>query len=88
MNDTDKYILDTIRTCVWSGFYALEEVNEKIERPGADLLAPLWQTETAQFGAQDKAKWEEFAKWMQENGLLSADVNGAEAFTNKFTGSK
>jgi hypothetical protein len=31
MNDTNKYILDSIKTWVWSGFYDLEDVNEMIE---------------------------------------------------------
>jgi hypothetical protein len=30
MNDTDKYILDSIKTWVWSGFYSPEEVDEFI----------------------------------------------------------
>ena len=31
MNDTDKYILDTIKTCVWSGFYDPDEVQQVID---------------------------------------------------------
>jgi hypothetical protein len=34
MNDTDQYILENIRTWVWSGFYSPEEVDEFI----GDLL--------------------------------------------------
>lgn len=30
MNDTEQYILDSIRTWVWSGFYTPEEVDERI----------------------------------------------------------
>jgi hypothetical protein len=30
MNDTDKYILDAIKTWVWSGFYDRDEINEMI----------------------------------------------------------
>jgi class 3 adenylate cyclase len=39
MNDTDKYILDAIRTWVWSGFYSPAEVEQLIDdilEPGAD----------------------------------------------------
>ena len=36
MNDTDKYILDSIRTWVWSGFYSPEEVDGFID----DILEP------------------------------------------------
>ena len=36
MNDADKYILENIRTWVWSGFYSPEEVDEFID----DILEP------------------------------------------------
>ena len=63
-----------------------DEVDEAIERPGADLLVPVWRTETARFGEQDSSRWERFTKWMQENGLLSEEVDADEAFTNRFGG--
>jgi hypothetical protein len=31
MNETDKYILENIKTCVWSGFYDEERVNQVID---------------------------------------------------------
>jgi hypothetical protein len=31
MNDTEKYILDAIKTWVWSGFYDADEVNAMID---------------------------------------------------------
>jgi len=63
-----------------------EEVDEDIERPGADLLAPLWSGPGVDFGNQTESKWVEFTRWMQDNGLLSAEVDGADAFTNEFSG--
>ena len=63
-----------------------EEVDEAIERPGADLLAPLWVTDSASFGQQDLARWETFTKWMQDAGLLSSDVKASDAFTDQFSG--
>ena len=63
-----------------------DEVDEAIERPGADLLAPLWKTDTADFGEQDASKWRGFASWMQANGLLSAELNADDAFTDRFSG--
>ena len=61
-----------------------EEVDEAIERPGAELLVPLWKTDTARFGDQDAARWNEFAQWMQDNGLLAGDISVSDAFTNQF----
>ena len=63
-----------------------EEVDEAIERPGADLLAPLWQTDSAGFGSQQASKWESFTEWMQESGLLSEDVQAQDAFTDECGG--
>ena len=60
------------------------EVDEKIERPGATLLAPLWKTDKVPFGTQDAAKWESFTRWMQANGLLASPVKPEDAFTNRF----
>jgi len=60
------------------------EIDEAIERPGAELLAPLWQTGNSPFGYQDTARWESFAQWMKENQLLSQNVSVDAAFTNRF----
>ena len=63
-----------------------QEVDEKIERPGADLLVPMWQSGNTPFGDQQSARWTEFARWMQDNALLAAGTNGGDAFTDRFTG--
>lgn len=60
------------------------EVDEAIERPGAELLVPLWRTQTAMFGDQDDRRWDTFTQWMQDNGLLSDNVSSKDAFTNQF----
>ncbi len=65
-----------------------EEVDEAVERPGADLLAPLWKTDTAEFGDQDPERWESFTHWMQEHGLLSREIAARDAFTNRFSGNE
>ena len=63
-----------------------DEINEALERQGADLLAPLWQTDTADFGDQKASKWEAFTTWMQDSGLLSTDVAADDAYTDRFSG--
>jgi ABC-type nitrate/sulfonate/bicarbonate transport system substrate-binding protein len=60
------------------------EVDEKIERPGAALLAPLWKADKAGFGRQEAAKWESFTQWLQASGLLANHVKASDAFTNRF----
>ncbi len=60
------------------------EVDEAIERPGVDLLAPLWTEGAPDFGWQEAVRWEKFTRWMQENGLLEEGLEPSEAFTNSF----
>jgi putative hydroxymethylpyrimidine transport system substrate-binding protein len=61
-----------------------EEVDETVDRPGADLLPDLWRPASGRFGNQDPARWESFTKWMQDNGLISSDVKASDAFSIQF----
>lgn len=60
------------------------EVDLSIEKPGVDLLAPLWASSNGVFGWQDQDRWVDFAKWMGENGLLSSSGDPNAAFNNSF----
>ena len=60
-----------------------EEVDEAIERPGVQVLAPLWKTDVA-VGWQTSEKWTNFADWMYANKLVSEPIDGNKAFTNEF----
>ena len=61
-----------------------EEVDEAIERPGVDVLAPLWGDGVPSFGWQTRERWEGFAAWMYDTGQLSQPVDPDAAFTNRF----
>ena len=63
---------------------AAPEIDENIERPGVELLSPLWIEGDLDFGWQTAGKWVDFATWMREHGLLSGDVDASKAFTNRF----
>ncbi len=63
---------------------AAPEIDVRIERPGVELLSPLWIEGDLEFGWQTESKWVDFAAWMVERGLLSGDVGAQEAFTNRF----
>ena len=60
------------------------EVDETIERPGTEVLAPLWTDGVKTFGWQTRERWQAFTTWMQENGLLLPGVAPDSAFTNRF----
>ena len=60
------------------------EIDQDIDRPGVDLLAPLWQIDVPTIGWQEQARWVDFTGWMQSNGLLDGLVDPLEAFTNEY----
>tara|TARA_B100000749_G_scaffold145097_1_gene111330 strand:- start:414 stop:1403 length:990 start_codon:yes stop_codon:yes gene_type:complete len=61
------------------------EIDEKIDRPGADLLKVLWQDENGDFGKQEEGKWVAFATWMQEKGLLDKSIDARDAYFDEYT---
>lgn len=61
------------------------EVDLSIEKPGVEKLAPLWKPDGGQtFGWQEESRWVDFAQWMQQNGLLTSQVDATSAFDNNF----
>ena len=61
-----------------------EEIDESIDRPGADLLVEEWQDSSGDFGVQKLDKWQSFSNWMFNKGLLTKQIVAEDAFTNKF----
>ena len=59
------------------------EVDEAIERPGIQVIAPLW-IEGGRVGWQTSEKWTNFADWMYTNGLVESPIDAGAAFTNEF----
>ena len=59
------------------------EVDEAIERPGVQVIAPLW-TDGGPVGWQTSEKWTNFADWMHASGLVEKPIDASAAFTNKF----
>ena len=61
MSDTEKYILETIKTCVWSGFYSPEDVQHVIDDIlEADVNENMLRAAVApEFGkkAEAEARW-------------------------------
>ena len=60
-----------------------DEVDEAIERPGIKVIAPLWKGADP-VGWQTQEKWQNFATWMLENGLLEQPLDAGKAYTNEF----
>ena len=60
-----------------------DEVDEAIERPGIKVIAPLWKGADP-VGWQTQEKWQNFAQWMLDNGLLEQPLDAGKAYTNRF----
>ena len=59
------------------------EVDEAIERPGVQVLAPLWKPDVP-VGWQTSERWTQFADWLYANKQVSEPIDGNKAFTNEF----
>ena len=60
------------------------EIDEVIDRPGADVLTNLWVDEDGNFGTQKQEKWENFSKWMYQNQITDNLVDYSASFTDEY----
>ncbi len=57
------------------------EIDEAIDRPGADLLVSLWQLPSGGgFGTQQPERWNGFAQWMKDNDMLKQSLDASAAY--------
>ena len=64
---------------------AAPETDRELEERGIELLAPFWTLDgTIPFGQQTDERWQSYADWMKESGMLDDSVDPADAFTNQF----
>lgn len=57
------------------------ELDRAVEAEGLVLLAPAWTEDVPVFGAQTPERWQTYATWMAERGLIPAGLDPAAAFT-------
>lgn len=60
------------------------ETDRSLEEESIELLHPLWTDGVPAFGWQTAERWESYAAWMTERGLLEEDVDPSDAFTDQF----
>jgi putative hydroxymethylpyrimidine transport system substrate-binding protein len=56
------------------------DLDVPVEEAGITLLIPAWTADNVPFGTQTKERWEIYARWMAENGLIPADLDVAAAW--------
>jgi len=59
---------------------ASPDLNVPVEEAGISLLAPAWTAGDVSFGTQTAVRWDAYAAWMAERGLIPADLNVATAW--------
>ena len=60
------------------------EIDQAIEYPGAELLAPLWVDSTGKFGVQTEEKWAVFSQWLFDTDQITTIPETNSLFTNEF----
>ena len=60
------------------------EIDQAIEYPGVELLAPLWVDTEGRFGVQTEEKWAIFSKWLFDTGQITSIPETNSLFTNEF----
>jgi putative hydroxymethylpyrimidine transport system substrate-binding protein len=59
---------------------AYPELDEEVERLGIGLLAGVWLDPAGRYGAQSAERWEAYAAWMKQSGLIPDDLDEHAAF--------
>ena len=59
---------------------ASPDLDVAVEEAGITLLIPVWTAGDAPFGTQTPERWDDYAAWMAERGLIPADLDVAAAW--------
>ncbi len=59
---------------------ASPDLDVAVEEEGIALLIPVWTNGGVPFGSQSAERWQAYAAWMAENGLIPADLDVAAAW--------
>ena len=60
---------------------ASPDLDVPVEEVGIALLIPVWTEGGVPFGTQTAARWDAYAAWMAERGLIPADLDAAAAWS-------
>jgi ABC-type nitrate/sulfonate/bicarbonate transport system substrate-binding protein len=59
---------------------ASPDLDVPVEEEGIALLLPVWTSDDVPFGTQTAERWDDYAAWMAENGLIPAELESAAAW--------
>ncbi|MCS6940828.1 MAG: ABC transporter substrate-binding protein [Roseiflexus sp.] len=63
---------------------AAPELDEKLVRASQAWLSPRYKGNAPRWGEQKLSVWENYSKWLAENGVLNEPIDAQAAFTNEF----
>ena len=59
---------------------ASPDLNVAVEEAGIALLVPVWTVDDVPFGTQTAERWDDYAAWMAERGLIPDDLDVSAAW--------
>ena len=59
---------------------ASPDLDVAVEEAGIALLVPVWTAGDVPFGTQTVERWDDYAAWMAERGLIPDDLEVAAAW--------
>ena len=63
---------------------AVPELDKDLVKASQEYLAKLYKDDARKWGQMKAEVWKNYAKFMQDNGLIKKALNVDEAFTNEF----
>lgn len=60
------------------------DLDQELVRRSQEWLSPRYQDDAEKWGIQDETRWQTFADFMFENGIIEKEIDAKEAFTNEF----
>lgn len=60
------------------------DLDPELVKRSQEWLSPRYQDDAEKWGIQEEERWQTFADFMYENGIIEKEINAKEAFTNEF----
>ena len=63
---------------------AESDLDPELVTRSQEWLSPRYQDDADIWGIQEEERWQIFADFMYENGIIEQEIDANEAFTNEF----
>lgn len=60
------------------------DLDPELVKRSQEWLSPRYQDDAEKWGIQELERWQTFADFMYENGIIEKEIDAKEAFTNEF----